>query len=60
MIKVELAIDPETEEEFRCVFDTETCLPFEPIQSFLNYCRKRQLAINTVNTYAYRLVDFWR
>ena len=32
----------------------------EPIQRFLNYCRKRQLAANTVSTYAYRLVDFWR
>jgi integrase/recombinase XerD len=48
MIKVDLAIDPSTEEEFCCVFDTETCLPIEPIQRFLNYCRQRQLAINTV------------
>jgi integrase/recombinase XerD len=60
VIKVELAIDPETSEPFRCVFDTETCLPVEPIQRFLNYCRKRGLAENTVSTYAYRLVDFWR
>lgn len=60
MIKVEWAISPHTEERFSCVFDPETCLPIEPIQSFLNYCRKRQLAPNTVNTYAYRLVDFWR
>jgi site-specific recombinase XerD len=41
------------------VFDTETCLPIQPIQTYLNYCRKRQLAANTVNTYACRLVDFW-
>ena len=60
MAKVEWAIDPQTEEQFRCVFDSETCLPVEPIQRFLNYCRKRQLAANTVSTYAYRLVDFWR
>lgn len=60
MIKVELAEDPQTEEQFGCVFDTESCLPVEPIQRFLNYCRKRGLAVNTVSTYAYRLVDFWR
>lgn len=59
MIKVETAIDPQTNEQFRCVFDRETCLPVEPIQRFLNYCRKRGLAINTISTYAYRLVDFW-
>lgn len=60
MIKVELAVDPQTEEQFSCVFDTESCLPVEPIQRFLNYSRKRGLAANTVSTYAYRLVDFWR
>ncbi len=60
MIRVELGIDSQTEEEFRCVFNAETCLPIEPIQRFLNYCRKRQLAANTISTYAYRLVDFWR
>ena len=59
MIRIERAIDPQTEERFCCVFDTETCLPIEPIQRYLNYCRKRQLAANTVNTYACRLVDFW-
>lgn len=60
MAKVETAIDPYTGEQFRCVFDIETWLPVEPIQRFLNYCRKRGLAANTVTTYAYRLVDFWR
>ncbi len=59
MISIERAIDPQTEERFCCVFETETCLPIEPIQRYLNYCRKRQLAANTVNTYACRLVDFW-
>lgn len=60
MVKVEWAISPDTEERFSCVFDPKTCLPIEPIQRFLNYCRKRQLAPNTISTYAYRLVDFWR
>ena len=60
MIKIELAVDPSSEEQFSCVFDTDSCLPVEPIQRFLNYCRKRGLAANTVSTYAYRLVDFWR
>lgn len=60
VIKVETAVDPHTGEQFRCVYDTETWLPLEPIQRFLNYCRKRGLAANTVTTYAYRLVDFWR
>lgn len=60
MIAVEIAIDSETGESFRCVFDPVSCLPIEPIQRFLNYCRKRGLAANTVMTYAYRLVDFWR
>jgi site-specific recombinase XerD len=59
VISIERAIDPQTEERFCCVFDTEVCLPIEPIQRYLNYCRKRQLAANTVNTYACRLVDFW-
>lgn len=60
MIELKLAVDPQTGEQFSCVFDTESCLPIEPIQRFLNYCRKRGLAANTVSTYAYRLVDFWR
>lgn len=60
LIKIELAIDPQTEEHFSCVFALDSCLPVEPIQRFLNYCRKRGLAANTVSTYAYRLVDFWR
>ena len=59
MITIEKAIDPQTEERYSCVFDTETCLPVEPIQRYLNYCRKRQLAANTVVTYACRLLDFW-
>ncbi len=59
MITIEKAIDPQIEERFSCIFDTETCLPVEPIQRYLNYCRKRQLAANTVITYAYRLLDFW-
>lgn len=59
MIKLKLATDSQTEEQFSCVFDTDSCLPVEPIQRFLNYCRKRRLAANTVSTYAYRLVDFW-
>lgn len=59
MISIERAIDHLTEKRFYCVFDPETCLPVEPIQRYLNYCRKRQLAANTVNTYACRLVDFW-
>lgn len=59
MISIERAIDPQTGERFCCVFDTETCLPVEPIQRYLNYCRKRGLAANTINTYACRLVDFW-
>jgi len=58
-VTVETAIDPATGEHFRCVFDSKTCLPVEPIQRFLNYCRKRGLASNTVETYAYRLVDYW-
>jgi integrase/recombinase XerD len=60
MILVETAIDPQTDECFRGVFDTATCLPVEPIQRFLNYCRKRGLATNTVTTYAYKLAVFWR
>ncbi len=60
LIKVEFAINPQTQEKFNCVFNTEGCLPVEPIQRFLNYCYKRGLAANTVSTYAYRLVDFWR
>ncbi|MBD2247413.1 tyrosine-type recombinase/integrase [Nostoc sp. FACHB-888] len=60
MIRLERAIDPQTEERFCCIFDTEVCLPVEPIQRYLNYCRKRQLAANTVNTYACRLLDFWQ
>ena len=42
------------------MLDTQTCLPIEPIQRYLNFCWKRGLAENTVTTYAYRLVDFWR
>lgn len=60
MITIERAIDPQTKERFSCVFDTETGLPIEPIQRYINYCRKRQLAPNTVQTYTCRLVDFWR
>ncbi|MHC5732955.1 MAG: hypothetical protein ACYTXY_54755, partial [Nostoc sp.] len=60
MTKVEWALSPQTGERIGCVFDPKTDLPIEPIQRFLNYCRKRQLAPNTVITYAYRLVDFWR
>lgn len=60
MIAIERAIDPQTEERFSCVFDTKTCLPVEPIQRYLNYCRKRQLAANTVQTYAFRLLNFWQ
>lgn len=60
MIKVVWAIDPDTSQRFHCVFDTFSCLPIEPIQRFLNHCRKRGLADNTISTYAYRLVDFWR
>ena len=60
MVKIERAIDPHTCERFCCIFDSETCLPIEPIQRYLNYCRKRQLAPNTVNTYACRLKDFWQ
>ncbi len=59
MITIERAIDPQTGERFCCVFNTKSDLPIEPIQRYLNYCRKRQLAANTVNTYACRLVDFW-
>ena len=59
MIRIEKAIDPQTSARFSCVFDTETCLPVEPIQRYLNYCRQRQLAANTVVTYACRLLDFW-
>ncbi len=59
-IKVEQAIDPQTGELTSYVFDPETCLPVEPIQRFLNYCRNRRLASNSVKTYAYRLLDFWR
>lgn len=60
MIKVEWAIDPNTSQRFHCVFDNVIALPVEPIQRFLNHCRKRGLADNTISTYAYRLVDFWR
>lgn len=60
MIKVEWAIDPDTSQRFHCVFDTNSCLPVEPIQRFLNHCKKRGLENNTISTYAYRLVDFWR
>jgi integrase/recombinase XerD len=59
VISIERAIDSQTGERFCCVFDTEACLPVEPIQRYLNYCRRRQLAANTVNTYACRLVNFW-
>lgn len=44
MISIERAIDPQTGIRFCCVFDTKACLPIEPIQRYLNYCRKRQLA----------------
>lgn len=60
MTKVEWASSPQTGERFPCVFEAETCLPVEPIQRFINYCRRRGLAANTVTTYTYRLVDFWR
>lgn len=60
MLKIERAIDPYTDERYCCVFDSDTCLPIEPIQRYLNYCRKRQLATNTINTYAHRLFNFWR
>lgn len=60
MLKIERAIAPQTSERFCCIFDKQTCLPVEPIQRYLNYCRKRQLASNTVNTYACRLLDFWQ
>ena len=55
-VTVETAIDLTTDEHFCCVFDAKTCLPVEPIQRFLNYCRKRGLAANTVETYTDRLV----
>lgn len=51
---------PDSQETFRFVFDSESCLPIEAIQRYLNYCCKRGLAVNTINTYAYRLADFWR
>ena len=60
MLKIERAIAPQTEERFCCIFDKQTSLPVEPIQRYLNYCRQRQLASNTVNTYACRLLDFWQ
>jgi integrase len=60
MIVVEKFVDPRTGEKFSCVFDTQPCLPVEPIQRFLNYCRHRGLAPNTVTTYAYRLLAFWQ
>lgn len=60
MIKVEWAIDPHTSQRFHCVFDTRSSWPVEPVQRFLNHCRKRGLENNTISTYAYRLVDFWR
>lgn len=59
MITMENAIDSLTGERYSCVFDTKTCLPVEAIQRFLNYCRKRQLAVNTIVAYARRLLDFW-
>jgi site-specific recombinase XerD len=59
MISIQRVIDPQTGERFCCTFDPETCLPIEPIQRYLNYCRRRQLAANTIDTYACRLVDFW-
>jgi integrase/recombinase XerD len=59
MIVIQRAINQNTGQRLCCVFDTDTCLPVEPIQRYLNYCRKRQLAANTVDTYACRLIDFW-
>jgi integrase/recombinase XerD len=59
MIAIQKAIDPQTGERYSCVFDCRTCLPVEPIQRYINYCRRRQLAANTVFTYTCRLVDFW-
>ncbi len=59
MIVIQKAIDPQTGERFSCVFDYRTCLPVEPIQRYINYCRRRQLAANTIFTYICRLVDFW-
>ena len=59
MITIEKAIDPQTEERYSCVFDTETCLPVEPIQRYLNYCRKRQLAANTRCDLCLSAIDFW-
>lgn len=60
MISIAIAIDLKTGEKFHCVFDNSTGLPVEAIQRFLNHCRKRRLAPNTVAAYAYRLLDFWR
>ncbi len=49
-----------TEKEFPIVMDLGTCLPVEPIQRYINFCRQRGLANNTVVVYARRLVDYFK
>lgn len=60
MLQVQQVIKPLTGKPFTCVVDLDTLLPVGPIQRYLNYCFKRQLAVNTIKTYADRLIVFWR
>ena len=60
MVVYQSAICPHTGEEFPIVMDLETCLPVQPIQRYINFCRKRGLANNTVRIYARRLVDYFK
>ena len=60
MVTFQTGICPITEEEFPVVMDLGTGLPVEPIQRYINFCRKRGLANNTVLVYARRLVDYFK
>ena len=60
MIKYETGICPSTGEEFPVVMESDTWLPIEPIQRYINFSRKRGLAKNTVKIYSRRLVDYFK
>ena len=60
MVTFQTGICSITDEEFPVVMDLTTCLPVEPIQRYINFCRQRGLANNTVVVYARRLVDYFK
>ena len=60
MVTFQTGISSIKDEEFPVVMDLKTCLPVEPIQRYINFCRQRGLANNTVIIYARRLVDYFK